>query len=86
MPFGLQKVQKTVGTSQQQQRSSKNPFCILIFQLAADLFFHYLVGMQVIFFYTSRDPKYFIASHLLHFLHKFIAILQYFNKLESYCK
>ena len=54
MPFGLQKVQKTVGTSQQQQRSSKNPFCILIFQLAADLFFHYLVGMQVIFFYTSK--------------------------------
>ena len=65
MPFGLQKVQKTVGTSQQQQRSSKNPFCILIFQLAADLFFHYLVGMQVIFFYTSRDPKYFIALQFI---------------------
>ena len=67
MPFGLQKVQKTVGTSQQQQRSSKNPFCILIFQLAADLFFHYLVGMQVIFFYTSnwtkkKDSTYLVDS------------------------
>ena len=30
--------------------------------------------------------KIFIASHLLHFFRKFIAILQYFNKPKSHCK
>ena len=79
--LGCKRYKKTVGTSQQQQRSSKNPFCILIFQLRLLLiFFQYLTMYLEFSTWVGSEKKLY---HLLRPIVLSYDIRRYFQIIEA---